>query len=106
MSNSFGKILTVTTCGESHGLALLAIVDGCPPGLLLSADDIQLDLNRRRPGSNPYTSQRHEMDRVQIVSGLFEGKTTGAPIGLLIENQDQRQRDYDALSQVFRPGHA
>jgi len=104
--NSFGHILVVTTCGESHGSALLGIVDGCPPGLLLNENDIQPELNRRRPGRSHYTSQRRETDQVKILSGVFAGKTTGAPIGLLIENQDARSRDYETLKDVFRPGHA
>lgn len=104
--NSFGKLFVVTTCGESHGPALLAIVDGCPPGLELSEADIQPDLDRRRPGASRYTSQRDESDRVQIISGVFSGKTTGTPIGLMIQNEDQRSRDYDKIKDLFRPGHA
>jgi len=104
--NSFGKLFVVTTAGESHGPAYLAIVDGCPPGLLLSEDDIQGDLDRRRPGTSRYTTQRKESDRVKIISGVFEGKTTGTPIGLLIENEDQRSRDYSKIKALFRPGHA
>jgi chorismate synthase len=104
--NSFGKIFVVTTSGESHGPALMAIVDGCPPGLTLSESDIQPELDRRRPGATRHTSQRREPDQVQILSGVFNNVTTGAPIGLLIANQDQRSRDYTALQDVFRPGHA
>lgn len=104
--NSFGKLFVVTTAGESHGPAYLAIVDGCPPGLLLSEGDIQGDLDRRRPGTSRYTTQRKESDRVKIISGVFEGKTTGTPIGLLIENEDQRSRDYSKIKALFRPGHA
>lgn len=104
--NSFGKLFTVTTFGESHGPALGCIVDGCPPGLLLSEADIQLELDRRRPGTSRYTSQRREADEVRILSGVFEGKTTGTPIGLLIENSDQRSRDYADIQDKFRPGHA
>lgn len=104
--NSFGKLFVVTTAGESHGPAYLAIVDGCPPGLLLSEDDIQTDLDRRRPGTSRYTTQRKEPDRVKIISGVFEGKTTGTPIGLMIENEDQRTRDYSKIKSLFRPGHA
>ncbi len=104
--NTFGKLFTVTTFGESHGPALGAIVDGCPPGLELSEEDIQKDLDRRRPGKSRHTTQRREPDRVKILSGVFEGKTTGTPIGLLIENVDQRSKDYAELADRFRPGHA
>jgi chorismate synthase len=104
--NSFGKSFVVTTYGESHGLALGCIVDGCPPGMALAEDDIQLDLDRRRPGRNKHTTQRNEPDRVRILSGVFEGRTTGTPIGLMIENTDQRSRDYGDIKDKFRPGHA
>ncbi|NLO81226.1 MAG: chorismate synthase [Xanthomonadaceae bacterium] len=104
--NTFGKLFTVTTFGESHGPALGAIVDGCPPGLELSEEDLQHDLDRRRPGTSRYTTQRREPDRVRILSGVFEGRTTGTPIGLLIENTDQRSRDYEKIKASFRPGHA
>ncbi|WP_020210452.1 chorismate synthase [Gilvimarinus chinensis] len=104
--NSFGKLFTVTTFGESHGLALGCIVDGCPPGLELSEEDIQLDLDRRKPGQSRYTTQRREADQVKILSGVFEGKTTGTPIGLLIENTDQRSKDYSNIKDQFRPAHA
>ncbi len=104
--NSFGKLFVVTTCGESHGPGLMAIVDGCPPGMELNERDIQQELDRRRPGASSYTSQRQEPDQVQIISGVFNGKTTGATIGLLIYNQDSRSRDYDKIQSVFRPGHA
>jgi chorismate synthase len=104
--NTFGKLFTVTTFGESHGPALGCIVDGCPPGLELSEADIQPELERRRTGTSRYTSQRKEPDQVKILSGVFEGRTTGTPIGLLIENQDQRSRDYDKIKDRFRPGHA
>ncbi len=104
--NSFGKLFTVTTFGESHGLALGCIVDGCPPGMSLCEDDLQLDLDRRKPGTSRYTTQRREEDRVKILSGVFEGKTTGTPIGLLIENTDQRSKDYGNIKDMFRPGHA
>jgi chorismate synthase len=104
--NSIGKVFTVTTFGESHGPALGAIVDGCPPGLALGEDDIQQDLERRRSGKSRHTSQRKEPDRVRILSGVFEGVTTGTPIGLLIENVDQRSRDYSDIKNKFRPGHA
>ncbi len=104
--NSFGKLFTVTTFGESHGLALGAIVDGCPPGLELSEADLQADLDRRKPGTSRHTTQRREADEVRILSGVFEGKTTGTPIGLLIENTDQRSKDYSDIMDRFRPGHA
>lgn len=104
--NTFGVLFTVTTFGESHGPALGAIVDGCPPGLELSEADIQPELERRRTGTSRHTSQRKEPDQVKILSGVFEGRTTGTPIGLLIENQDQRSRDYDKIKDRFRPGHA
>lgn len=104
--NSFGKLFTVTTFGESHGLALGAIVDGCPPGLELTEEDLQIDLDRRKPGTSRYTTQRKEEDAVKILSGVFEGKTTGTPIGLLIENQDQRSKDYANIASTFRPAHA
>ena len=104
--NTFGKLFTVTTFGESHGPALGCIVDGCPPGMELSEADIQPDLERRRTGTSRHTSQRQEPDRVKILSGVFEGRTTGTPIGLLIENEDQRSRDYEKIKDRFRPGHA
>jgi chorismate synthase len=104
--NTFGRIFTVTTFGESHGPALGCIVDGCPPGLTLAEADIQADVERRRPGTSQFTSQRKEPDTVRILSGVFEGRTTGTPIGLLVENEDQRSRDYDKIKDRFRPGHA
>lgn len=104
--NTFGKIFTLTTFGESHGPAIGGIVDGCPPGLLISESDLQIELDRRKPGRSRYTSQRHEPDSIKILSGLFEGVTTGTPIGLLIENQDVKSKDYSALKDVFRPAHA
>lgn len=104
--NTFGKLFTVTSFGESHGPALGAIVDGCPPGLELSGADLQHDLDRRRPGTSRHTTQRREPDQVRILSGVFEGVTTGTPIGLLIENVDQRSRDYGKIVDKFRPGHA
>ena len=104
--NSFGRVFTVTTFGESHGPALGCIIDGCPPGLALDADDIQQDLERRRPGKSRHTTQRKEPDRVRILSGVFEGQTTGTPIGLMIENTDQRSKDYGNIKDKFRPGHA
>jgi len=104
--NCFGRLFTVTSFGESHGPAIGCIVDGCPPGLPLSEADIQGDLDRRRPGSSRYTTQRRESDTVEILSGTFEGLTTGAPIGLVIRNEDQRSKDYSKLRDTFRPGHA
>jgi len=104
--NSTGKLFTVTTSGESHGPALLGIVDGCPPGLSLSEEDLQHDLDRRKPGQSRHTTQRREPDRVKILSGVFEGRTTGTSIGLLIENVDQRSKDYSNIMNTFRPGHA
>jgi chorismate synthase len=104
--NTFGRIFTVTTFGESHGRALGCIIDGCPPGMDLCEADIQGDLDRRRPGRNRHTTQRNEPDQVQIWSGVFEGKTTGTPIGLIVENMDQRSKDYGDIKDKFRPGHA
>lgn len=104
--NTFGTLFTVTTFGESHGLALGAIVDGCPPGIPLSEADLQHDLDRRRPGQSRHTTQRREPDQVRILSGVFDGVTTGTPIGLLIENMDQRSKDYSQISEQFRPAHA
>jgi chorismate synthase len=104
--NSFGKLFTVTSFGESHGPAIGCIVDGCPPGLELSEADLQHDLDRRKPGQSRHTTQRREDDAVQILSGVFEGKTTGAPIGLLVHNTDQRSKDYSNILDRFRPGHA
>ena len=104
--NTFGTVFSVTSFGESHGPAIGCVVDGCPPGLDLTVDDIQKELNRRKPGTSRHVSQRQESDRVEILSGLFEGKTTGTPIALLIRNEDQRSRDYGNLADTFRPGHA
>ncbi|WP_426417528.1 chorismate synthase [Aestuariirhabdus sp. LZHN29] len=104
--NSFGKLFTVTTFGESHGPGLGCIVDGCPPGIELDESMLQTDLDRRKPGTSRHTTQRREADQVRIMSGVFEGKTTGTPIGLLIENTDQRSKDYSNIAQQFRPGHA
>ena len=104
--NSFGKLFTLTTAGESHGDALIGIVDGCPPGMALTEEDLQGDLNLRKPGSSRHTTQRRESDTIKIVSGTFEGITTGTPIGLLIKNTDQRPRDYTNIANSFRPGHA
>lgn len=104
--NTIGKLFTLTTAGESHGPALLGIVDGCPPGLEISEADLQGDLDRRKPGTSRHTTQRREPDQVKILSGVFEGKTTGTPIGLMIENIDQRSKDYGNIASTFRPGHA
>ena len=101
-----GTLFRVSTFGESHGPALGCVVDGCPPGLALAESDIQGDLDRRRPGQSRYTTQRREPDKVEILSGVFEGKTTGAPVALLIRNEDQRPRDYAKIRDQFRPGHA
>lgn len=104
--NTFGRVFTVTSFGESHGPAIGCVVDGCPPGLVLTPADIQRDLDRRKPGTSRHVTQRQESDRVEILSGLFEGKTTGTPIALLIRNEDARSRDYGNLAETFRPGHA
>lgn len=104
--NTIGTLFTVTTFGESHGPAIGCIVDGCPPGMVLDENAIQPFLDKRKPGQSKYTTQRREEDKVQILSGVFEGKTTGAPIALLINNMDQRSRDYDEIKYLFRPGHA
>ena len=104
--NTLGRVFTVTSFGESHGPAIGCVVDGCPPGLALSAEDIQQDLDRRKPGTSRHVTQRQESDRVEILSGVFEGTTTGTPIALLIRNEDQRSRDYGNLIDTFRPGHA
>jgi chorismate synthase len=104
--DTYGRLFTVTTFGESHGVAMGCIVDGCPPGLALEESDIQKDLDRRRPGQSRFVTQRQESDTVKILSGVFEGKTTGTAIGLLVENEDQRSRDYTKIKDKFRPGHA
>lgn len=104
--NTFGTLFTVTTFGESHGPAIGCVIDGCPPGMLLSEADIQPELDRRKPGTSRHVTQRQEPDTVEILSGVFEGKTTGTPIALLIRNQDQRSKDYGNLLETFRPGHA
>ncbi|MBU2047379.1 MAG: chorismate synthase [Gammaproteobacteria bacterium] len=105
-SNSFGKLLTVTTFGESHGPAIGCVVDGCPPGLEISADEFAHDLQRRATGKSRHTSARREADEIEILSGVYEGRTTGTPIGLLFRNTDQRSKDYTNIAQQFRPGHA
>ena len=104
--NSFGRVLRLTTCGESHGPALAGILDGCPPGLPISEADIQTDLDNRRPGTSRHTTQRQEPDSVEIVSGVFEGVTTGTSIGLVVRNQDAKSKDYTNIRDKFRPGHA
>ncbi|HEX9179333.1 MAG TPA: chorismate synthase, partial [Burkholderiales bacterium] len=104
--STLGRLFTVTSFGESHGPAIGCVVDGCPPGLALAEADIQRDLDRRRPGTSRHVTQRREPDRVEILSGVFEGRTTGTPIALLIRNQDQRSKDYGNIAEAFRPGHA
>src|ERR1700739_2463983 len=104
--NSFGLLYCVTSFGESHGPALGGIVDGCPPGLELTEEHLQQDVDRRRSGTSHFVSQRREADRVRILSGVFEGRPTGTPIGIVIENTDARSRDYDKIKDRFRPGHA
>lgn len=106
MSSSFGTLFRVTTFGESHGPAVGVVVDGMPPGIAVAAADVQRELDRRRPGQSTLTSQRQEADRVEILSGLFEGVTLGTPIAMLVRNTDARAEDYEALRDVFRPGHA
>ena len=104
--NTFGTLFTVTSFGESHGAAIGCIVDGCPPGMALSEADLQPDLDRRKPGTSRHVTQRQESDTVEILSGVFDGKTTGTPIALLIRNEDQRSKDYGSIAETFRPGHA
>ena len=104
--NSIGKNFVVTTFGESHGVAMGCVIDGCPPGIKIDEEVIQKDLDRRKPGSNKFTTKRQEDDKVEILSGVFEGMTTGTPIGLLIKNKDQKSSDYDQLKDVYRPSHA
>ena len=104
--NTLGKLFAVTNFGESHGPAIGCVIDGCPPGLALSEADIQVDLDRRRPGTSRHVTQRNEADQVQILSGVYQGRTTGTPIALLIANTDQRSKDYGDILQTFRPGHA
>src|SRR5882724_9576225 len=106
MSSTFGRLFRVTTFGESHGLAVGVIVDGLPPGLAVDAAAIQRELDRRRPGQSALTTQRQEADQVEVLSGLFEGVTLGTPIAMLVRNTDSRSKDYEALKEVFRPGHA
>ena len=104
--NTFGLLFTVTSFGESHGPAIGCVVDGCPPGMVISAEDIQFELDRRKPGTSRHVTQRKESDTVEILSGVFEGRTTGTPIALLIRNEDQRSKDYGKIAETFRPGHA
>ena len=104
--NTFGKIFRFTTWGESHGPAIGCVVDGCPPNVTLSEKDIMKDMNRRRPGQSKFTSQRKESDKVKILSGVFEGKSTGTPISMIIYNEDSKSRDYETIKNKFRPGHA
>src|SRR5512144_2596016 len=104
--NTIGRLFALTTFGESHGPALGGVVDGCPPGLAIAEADIQADVDRRRPGTSRFTSQRREPDTVRILSGVLDGRTTGTPIGLLIDNVDQRSYDYEKIRDRFRPGHA
>lgn len=104
--NTFGTLFTITSFGESHGAAIGCIVDGCPPGLTISTEEIQLELDRRKPGTSRHVTQRRESDTIEILSGVFEGQTTGTPIALLIRNEDQRSKDYSKIMDTFRPGHA
>ena len=104
--STLGKLFCVTSFGESHGRALGGVVDGCPPGMALTEADIQKELDRRKPGTSRHVTQRQESDRIELLSGLFEGRTTGAPIGFIIRNEDQRSKDYSAIAETFRPGHA
>lgn len=104
--NTFGTLFTVTTFGESHGPAIGCVIDGCPPGMALSEADIQPDLDRRKPGTSRHVTQRQESDTVEILSGIYQGQTTGTPIALLIRNEDQRSKDYGNIAETFRPGHA
>jgi chorismate synthase len=104
--STLGTLFTVTNFGESHGPAIGCVIDGCPPGMALSIDDIQPDLDRRKPGTSRHVTQRREDDRVEILSGIYEGKTTGTPIALLIKNEDQKSKDYGNIADAFRPGHA
>src|SRR5688572_27157899 len=104
--NTFGQAFRITTAGESHGPGNVVIVDGCPPGIPLSVDDLRADLARRRPGQSAIVTQRQESDEPEILSGVFEGRTTGTPIAVLVRNADQRSRDYDDIKELYRPGHA
>lgn len=102
----YGKLFTVTTWGESHGKGLGVVIDGCPAGIALSEEDIQIYLDRRKPGQNEFTTKRNEGDKVSILSGIFEGKTTGTPISLVVMNEDQKSKDYGSIAESYRPGHA
>ncbi len=104
--NTFGKIFRFTTWGESHGPAIGCVIDGCPPRISLGEKDIQVEMDRRRPGKSKFTSQRKESDKARILSGVFQGKTTGTPISIIINNEDARSRDYETIKDKFRPGHA
>ena len=104
--NTFGKIFRFTTWGESHGPAIGCIIDGCPPNIPISEKEIQIDMDRRRPGNTKFVSQRKESDKIEILSGVFDGKSTGTPISILIRNEDKRSRDYESIKNKFRPGHA
>lgn len=104
--STFGKIFRITTWGESHGSGIGVVIDGCPSGISLNEEDIQIFLDRRKPGQSKFTTRRSEEDTVEILSGIFEGKTTGTPISLLVRNKDQRSRDYGNIVSMFRPGHA
>ena len=104
--NSFGNIFRITTWGESHGEALGVVIDGCPAGVKISIEDIQIELDRRRPGQNKFTTQRKEPDKVQILSGIFDGKTTGTPISMLVKNSDAISKSYENFKDIYRPGHA
>src|SRR5204863_2568627 len=104
--STFGRLFCVTSFGESHGPAIGCVVDGCPPGMALAAGEIQHDLDRRKPGTSRHVTQRRESDSVEILSGVFEGRTTGTPIALLIRNEDPRSKDYSSIADTFRPGHA
>ena len=104
--NTFGKIFRFTTWGESHGPAIGCIVDGCPPNIHISENEIQKDMDKRRPGQSKFTTQRNESDKISILSGVFQGKTTGTPISMIIYNEDKRSRDYETIKDKFRPGHA
>ena len=104
--NTFGKIFRFTTWGESHGPAIGCVIDGCPPNIPLTEKDIQSDMDRRRPGQSKFTTQRKEPDKATILSGVFEGKTTGTPISIIIYNEDKKSRDYESIKNKFRPGHA
>ena len=104
--NTFGKLFRFTTWGESHGPAIGCVVDGCPPNIAISEKDIQIELNKRRPGQSKFVTQRKEKDQVQILSGVFQGKTTGTPISMIIFNEDTKSRDYESIKDKFRPGHA